>query len=190
MLDIQIQKRHTFKGHTSGIYCLQPIDDHHLLSAGGDGQVVKWNLKNPSDGQVIAKLDSTIYGLLADHDKVLIGENSRALHLLDYSNNTVLRSIEVKSPIFDIHRFGDLYLVGTGAGELLCFDLNLNLVNRVKLSMKSLRSISSHEDHIALAYSDDMLRVVNKELELIHELAGHSLSVFSTPSGMLLRITL
>lgn len=180
MHKIQIQKRHTFKGHSSGIFCLQSIDDHTLLSAGGDGQVVKWNLKEANDGQVIAKLDSTIYSLLVDGNKLLVGENSRAIHLLDLTTKKVLRSVEIKSPIFDIHRVDDQYLVGTGAGELLCFDLLLNLQKRVRLSEKSLRTISSHQGDIALGYSDNIIRILNENFELQEELTEPTLSVFST----------
>ncbi len=179
MPNIKIQKRHTFKGHTSGIFCLQAMNDYEFLSAGGDGQVVKWNLKSHSDGQVIAKLDSNIYGLLVDGDKLLIGENSRAIHMLDLSSNKVLRSVEIKSPIFAIHRVDNQYLVGTGAGELLCFDLHLNLEKRIRLSEKSLRTISSYDGDIALGYSDNRIRILNTKLEVKKELIGHTLSVFA-----------
>jgi len=180
MLNIQIQKRHTFKGHKSGIYCLQSIDDSSFLSAGGDGQVVKWEMKNPSDGQVIAKLDSTIYGLLVDGENLLVGENSRAIHLIDLKTKNVIRSVEIKSPIFDIQRVANQYLVGTGAGELLCFDLSLNLERRMRLSEKSLRTISSHRGDISLGFSDNIIRVLNADFELKEELSEPTLSVFST----------
>ncbi|MCP4456596.1 MAG: WD40 repeat domain-containing protein [Cytophagales bacterium] len=180
MANIQLQKSHTFTGHTSGIFCLQAVDEYHFLSAGGDGQVVSWDLKNLFDGQIIAKLDSIIYGLLTDGDKVLIGESSRALHLLDMTNNIVLRSVEIKSPIFAIHRIGDQYLIGTGAGELLCFDLELNLKKKIRLSEKSLRTISSYQGDIALGYSDNIIRILNEDFELKIELTEPTLSVFST----------
>lgn len=180
MLNIQIQKRHTFKGHTSGIFCLQSLSDREFLSAGGDGQIVKWNLENCQDGQVIARLDSTIYSILVDKEHLLIGENSRAIHLIDLVTRKVIRSVEVKSPIFDIHRDDDLYFVGTGAGELLCFDMNLNLKKRIRLSTGSLRTISSQENYLALGYSDTIIRIVNRKFKLIQELKGHTLSVFAT----------
>ena len=180
MPDIQVLKRHSFKGHTSGIYCLQAIDDATFLSAGGDGQVVKWDLKTGADGQVIAKLDSTIYGLLVDGGNLLVGENSRAVHLIDLGTKNVIRSVEVKSPIFDIQRVGERYLVGTGAGELLCFDLNLNLQKRIRLSEKSLRTISSHRGDIALGFSDSIIRILNQDLELKEELTEPTLSIFAT----------
>ena len=180
MPNIQVQKRHTFKGHMSGIYCLQALQESSILSAGGDGKVVKWDVENLSNGQVIAKLDSTIYALLVDENKLLVGENSRAIHMLDLITNKVLRSVEIKSPIFVIHRVANQYLIGTGAGELLCFDLELNLKNRIRLSQKSLRTISSLDGHLSLGYSDNIIRILDADFELQQQLNGHTFSVFST----------
>ncbi len=179
MPDIQAQKRHTFKGHSSGIFCLTAIDDRTFLSAGGDGNVVKWDVEKFSDGQVIAKLDSVIYALLVDKDRLLVAENSKAIHLLDLSSNKVLKSVEVKTPVFEICKVEDQYLVGTGTGELLSFDSELSLKNRIQFSRKSLRSITAQGDHIALGYSDNIIRIVNRNFELVKELAGHTLSVFA-----------
>ena len=164
----------------SGIYCLQALGQHCILSAGGDGKVVKWDAQNPSDGQVVAKLDSTIYALLVDENRLLVGENSRAVHMLDVPTNKVLRSVEIKSPIFVIYRVADQYLIGTGAGELLCFNLDLTLKKRLRLSEKSLRTISSKDGHIALGFSDNVIRLLDDDFELKHELSGHTSSVFST----------
>ncbi len=180
MPDIQITKRHSFTGHSSGIFDLQAINDHQLLSAGGDGQTVMWDIKNPKDGQVIAKVNSTVYSVLVDGDHLLVGENSRAIHLVRLSDKRPLRSMEIKSPIFAIERIGDSYYVGTGAGELFIFDLELNLEKKVRLAPKSLRSISANDTDIALAYSDNVIRIIDRTtLEPKYEAKGHSLSVFS-----------
>ena len=181
MPHIQISKQHSFKGHNGGIFELQPVNDREFISGGGDGQVVKWNLESLEDGQVIAKVTSTIYGLLVDGSKLLIGENSRGLHLIDITTKAVLRSVEIKAPIFSMLKVKDQYLIGTGAGELFVFDLQLNFTAKIKLSNKSLRSMDANETDISLGYSDHVIRILDKTtLELKYEIKGHKLSVFST----------
>ena len=179
MAQLEIKKIQTFTGHTSGIFCLQSFGEEKFISAGGDGQIVKWNAADEEEGKVIAKVNSTVYGMLVDGDRLVVGENSRALHLIDLIDNKVLRSIEIKSPIFSIERVGDRYLIGTGAGEVLSFDTSLNYLGKVKHSKKSLRAIAIGKGELALGYSDNLIRIVDTEsLEIKYEIEGHRLSVF------------
>ena len=180
MSNIQINKRSTFTGHTSGIYDLKALNNHEFLSAGGDGQIVKWNLQDFDNGQLIARVHSNVYGICVDDSRALIGENSRAIHMINLKNSEVMRSVEVKSPVFVIERINDHYFVGTGAGELLIFDLSLDYVQKFQYSSKSLRTISANETDIALGYSDNIIRILNrKSLKVKYEISEHKLSVFS-----------
>ncbi len=180
MANIQVTKRQTFEGHSSGIFSLQAVNDHEFLSAGGDGQVVMWEVKNPEEGKVIAKVNSTIYGMLVDGDRLLVGENGRGIHMIELSTKEVLRSIEIKAPIFAIHRSEDRYLVGTGAGEIFVFDLSLNYLEKLRPSPKSVRTIDSFQSDLAVGLSDNSIRILDKtSLEQKYEINGHTLSVFS-----------
>lgn len=177
---IQVTRRHKFEGHSSGIFALQSVGEFEFLSGGGDGQVVLWNLKNLDEGRVIAKVGSTIYGMLVDAGRLIVGENGRAIHLIDLDTKEVIRSIEIKAPVFAIHRANDRYFVGTGAGELFVFDLSLNYLNKLRPCTKSVRSIKSFETDLALGLSDNTIRIFDKEtLEQKYEVTGHTLSVFS-----------
>jgi WD40 repeat protein len=156
------------------------VGEKEFISAGGDGQVVRWNPQQPEEGKVIAKVNSTIYGLLVDGDRLVVGENSRAIHLIDLSTNKVMRSVEIKSPMFAIQRLDDRYLVGTGAGEIFVFDLSMNYLAKIKHSTKSVRAFALHASDLAVAYSDNSIRILNPiDFSLKYELAGHSLSVFA-----------
>lgn len=180
MTQIQITKLTNFTGHTSGIFCLQAVDAHTFISAGGDGQVVQWNVKHPEEGKVIAKVNSTIYGLRVDGDRLLVGENGRALHLIDLKQNNVLRSVEIKSPIFAIERLGEYYLIGTGAGEIFVFDTSLNYLQKVRHSTKSVRAFALNASDLAVAYSDNTIRILDPaDFSIKYELSGHTLSVFA-----------
>jgi WD40 repeat protein len=180
MTQIEITKRHTFTGHTSGIFCLQPYGANQFVSAGGDGQIVKWHLDEAEEGKVIAKVNSSIYGMLTAGDRMVVGENSRAIHLIDLIDNKVLRSVELKSPVFAIEKVGERYLIGTGAGEVFTFDESLNFIGKLKHSNKSLRTIATGNGELAMGYSDNIIRIVDAEsLEVKYELAGHKLSIFA-----------
>lgn len=179
MAQIEITKKQTFGGHATGIFCLQPFGRDQFISAGGDGQIVKWSAVSEDEGKVIAKVGSTVYGMLVDGDRLVVGENSRAIHLIDLVENNVLRSIEIKSPIFAIEKVGDRYLVGTGAGEVFIFDPSLNYLGKVRHSSKSLRAIAKGNGELALGYSDNQIRIVDAvTLEVKYSLEGHRLSVF------------
>ena len=180
MANIQINKRHSFTGHSSGIYELNSINDREFISAGGDGQIVRWNLETMDDGQVIAKVGAPVYAVCIDEDRALIGENSRAVHMISLDEAKPIRSVEIKSPIFAMERVDDKYLIGTGAGELLIFDLDLNFIQKLKLAAKSLRCMTQNETDLVLGYSDNVIRVLDKSsLEMRYEITGHSLSVFA-----------
>jgi WD40 repeat protein len=180
MAQLEITKRHTFTGHTGGIFCLQSFEKDQIISAGGDGQIVKWSTGQPEEGKVIAKVNSTVYGMLTVNNRMVVGENSRALHLIDLLENKVLRSVELKSPVFVIEKVGDRFLVGTGAGEILSFDQSLNFLGKTKHSGKSLRCIAAGKGELAMGYSDNLIRIVDVDsLEIKYELEGHKLSVFA-----------
>lgn len=180
MPQVQIIKSHTFSGHSTGIFDLKAVNDHQFLSAGGDGQVVRWDVQEQADGQVIAKVSSNIYAICVDGPHLLVGENSRAIHLISMDDSQVLRSVEIKSPIFSIERIDERYFVGTGAGELFIFDLNLGFRQKIRLAPKSLRTIAHNETDIALGYSDHAIRILDRStLEPKYTLEGHTLSVFS-----------
>ena len=160
---IDVKRVHLFQGHTSGIFDLKALNEHEFVSAGGDGQVVRWSLAKPGDGQLIAKVDSTVYAICVDGERLLVAENGRGLHLLNYQSREVLRSVEIKAPIFAIERIDDRYLVGTGAGELFIFDLHLNCLNKLRPTSKSLRAITYNEVDIACAFSDNSIRILDKK---------------------------
>ena len=125
MPTIQVSKLHSFKGHSSGIYCLELLTESSFISAGGDGQIVKWDVSSFDDGNLIAKVDAPVYGLCIDVNRLLIGESGRAVHMIDIETKSPIRSVAIKAPVFSIRRFGDQFLMGTGAGELIVFDLSL-----------------------------------------------------------------
>ena len=86
MPKIEVVKLATLTGHKDCIYSLENASkDNYFFSAGGDGMVVNWNLENPETGELVAKVNNSVYCLsyLSDTDELLVGENFEGIHKID-----------------------------------------------------------------------------------------------------------
>jgi len=194
---IEVEKNATLTGHRDCIYALEKGgSENNFFSAAGDGMVVHWDLENPENGELIAKVENSVYALkyLEDNHQLLIGHNFQGIHLIDVKSKIELRSAAITdSYIFDIVVFSGKILVATGDGTLVILSLeDLSTLRKIKLSEQSLRSIALSPDgkYIALGYSDSYIRILETDSEqLIYEFEAHKNSVFSlvfSPDGLFL----
>src|SRR5688572_11089127 len=106
MSKVQVTRLHSLTGHRDAIYTLQPSSVENIFFSGaGDGMVVQWDLNNPDQGQLLAKLPNSVYGLhyFKKNDVLVAGQNYEGIHLLDWKNKKVIGSLQfTKAPIFDI----------------------------------------------------------------------------------------
>jgi WD40 repeat protein len=186
MSQVQIQKLHTITGHNDCIYTLQGgIDPGTFFSGAGDGMIVRWNLKDPENGEVIAKLPNSVYALLYDRfsDLLIAGHNYEGIHLLDWKNKKETGSLQLtKSAIFDIQAIEDKLIVASGDGTVNLVDTQqLNILAKAEATNKSARTIAVNEKHgeIAVGYSDHFIRVFDENLSLKAEWKAHENSVFT-----------
>jgi WD40 repeat protein len=186
MTNVQIRKLHTLTGHRDCIYTLQgSASDHVFFSGSGDGMVVRWDLKDPETGELIAKLPNSLYALHynAKRDLVIAGHNYEGIHLLDWKNKKEIGSLQLtKTAIFDIQAFGDDILVASGDGSVTMVDLDkLLVIRKTELSEKSARTIAINPGNgdIAVGYSDNFIRIFDEKLALKAEWQAHANSVFS-----------
>ena len=64
MSALQVKKLHTITGHRDAIYTPEGADQPGVFfSAAGDGMVVRWDLRDPENGEVVAKLPNSVYAL-------------------------------------------------------------------------------------------------------------------------------
>jgi len=119
-LSLHVNKLHSFTGHRDSVYTLQQGPRPELFFSGaGDGLVVSWDLRSPGEGELVARLPNSIYGLLHLPDKGLLvaGQNFSGIHLIDYANKKELASLRLTaSYIFDIQSFENDIVVATGDG--------------------------------------------------------------------------
>jgi WD40 repeat protein len=193
MKQTQIKRLHSLTGHRDAVYTLHPGGEpSRFFSASGDGMIVAWDLKNPESGDVVARLPNSVYALhyLAGPGTLVAGHNYDGIHLLDWKNKKELASLKLTAAaIFDIQSFGDRLLVASGDGVINVVDLKtLNIVNRVKTSNKSARTIALNRTtgEVAVGFSDFFVRVFDEDLRLTHEWQAHQNSVFTlrySPDG-------
>ncbi|HRJ31758.1 MAG TPA: WD40 repeat domain-containing protein [Cyclobacteriaceae bacterium] len=193
MSKVDVKRVHNITGHRDSIYTLQQADRHNLFFSGsGDGMVVLWNLENPEEGELIAKLPHSIYALHVEPSGLLVvGHNYDGIHLVDWKNKRAGGSLKMtQSAIFDIQSLGQRLFIADGGGTLTELDLqSLIISNAVKHSGKSARSIAINKasGEIAVGYSDCYIRVFDADtLTMKYEWAAHANSVFTiryTPDG-------
>ncbi|MBV6646789.1 MAG: WD40 repeat domain-containing protein [Cyclobacteriaceae bacterium] len=195
MSKVLVEKVKTIKGHTDCLYTLAARDDRRFFSAGADGMVVEWDLSDPEDGQLIAKIPSSIYSLcyIVQKGRLILGQNFSGIHLIDVESKKETGSLQLTtSAIFDIKHHHDKILVATGSGEVLVVHEDLQIIKRLHHSDKSARTIEvlPNQNQFAVGYSDNHIRIFDLEsFELIKELDAHKISVFALkmhPNGKLL----
>lgn len=190
MSTIEVKKLHTFLGHNDSIYSLQELDEDRFVSAGGDGMVVMWDLKSPDEGEVIVKVNGSVYALTYDplEGFLYLGQNNQGVHKIDLKAKKEVKSIQLgEHQIFDLKLVNNRLWVGLSNGEIVILSKDLAVENRKRFTQQRVRSFDVFGEHVAVGFSDNVTRIVVKEsLEVIFELKGHKNSVFASkyhPSG-------
>ena len=196
MNKVTVNKLQTLKGHNDAIYTLIGVGESYFLSGAGDGMVAMWNLKDPENGQLIAKVPASVYALAyhAQSEQLVVGQNFEGIHFIDVASKTETGSLKINDKaIFDLQFVGDKLLVGTGSGEVYVVDWQQNsILKTLNYSTMSARAIAVHPENreFAIGYSDHSIRVFDStRFELIREIKSHTNSVFTlkySPDGQYL----
>ncbi|MFD2037006.1 WD40 repeat domain-containing protein [Belliella marina] len=187
MSKIQVNKLHTLTGHNDCIYALaEGFDPRFFYTGSGDGMVVEWDLINPKDGKLIAKLPHSVYALEVDKEKKLlfIGHNFEGIHVIDLQDNKEIWSLKITDQsIFDIKSVGNELFVATGDGVITVIDITERSIKKhLKLSSKSARvmAVDQEKKNLAIGFSDHSIKVINTDDHAPTQLLnGHSNSVFA-----------
>jgi WD40 repeat protein len=166
MHKVNVAKLNTFAGHRDPVYALQPSNKSNIFFSGsGDGMIVQWDMNKPDEGQLIAKLPNSVYGLYyhAENNLLLAGHNYDGIHVLDWENKKELASLHItKAAIFDIQSFGNRIFAACGDGSLVCINLErLVVTDQNKHSESKARTIAIHagRGELAVGYSDSYIRI-------------------------------
>lgn len=188
MSKIQVRKLHTLTGHNDCIYALiEGVDPQFFYTGSGDGMVVEWDLAEPKNGKLLARLPHSVYALATDPKRnwLIIGHNFEGIHIIDLKNSKEIWSLKLTDQaIFHIAVWKDIILVGAGDGVLTVVDIEARAVRKhVKISTKSIRvmDIAPKKQHLALGLSDHSIKILDlaNDFQPIASLTQHTNSVFA-----------
>jgi WD repeat-containing protein 61 len=188
MSKIQVNKLHTLTGHNDCIYALtEGVNPRYFYTGAGDGMVVEWDLDDPLNGKLIAKVSHSVYALTVDRQKnlLVVGHNFEGIHVIDLIQKKEIWNIKLTDQaIFDLKVIGENLLVATGDGVLVLVDLQDRAVKRhIKLSTKSIRvmAVAEKKQQLALGLSDHSIKILDiaNGFQPLANLIGHNNSVFA-----------
>jgi WD repeat-containing protein 61 len=185
---IQVTKIAQLRGHKASVFAFAKADDpHHFLSGAGDGWIVQWNLKEPGNGKLIAKVPENIFSLfnISDQQLIIAGNMNGGVHWIDLNNPEKTKNIaHHQKGVFDIQLIDNqVYTLG-GGGMLTRWSIaERRALESFHITNQSLRAMSFSEDRneIAIAASDNNIYILDaKSLSINHLIRNaHENSVFT-----------
>jgi len=185
---ITVKEYTQLEGHKQGVYALLNLRGSSVIvSAGGDGAVVKWDLDengpvrmNPEPsvaGVLFAQLPEPVFCLMEGLDGVIWAGTQGGL-VFKLVSGEAPRMIKLgTSSVFFISRWMDGRIaVGLGSGKLVFLDDELQLLDRVSLGKKSLRCCLG--DRGLIGGSDGLIWRLDAQGNILAGWEANSPSVF------------
>ncbi len=187
MPKINVEKIQTLTGHKDCLYTIEKGEDSsRFFSAGGDGIVAHWDLNNPDLGEMVAKVQNSVYALsfIEEKNQLIVGHNYEGIHLVDVLQKKEIKSAQItKSAIFDIKQVENIILSACSDGQIILSDINdLSTLGKLKLSDKSARTIALNpsKKEIAVGFSDNSIKIIDTiKWEIKKSFEAHKNSVFT-----------
>ena len=95
MNKVTVSKLHTLTGHRDAIYTIAGIDNRHFLSGAGDGMAVIWDIENPEEGRLLAKVPASIYAVRYHpfRKQAIVGQNFEGIHFIDIVSRKEVKTL-------------------------------------------------------------------------------------------------
>ena len=175
-------------GHNASVFALSPYETPNtFLSGAGDGWVVEWNVDEPENGRLIAKIETQIFYLhyISQQHGIIVGNMNGGVHWVNLqdTNNTSNIAHHKKGVFGIIHIKEHVYTIG-GAGWLTRWDINKQRTSdSLQLSHASLRCIdySPLRNELVIGASDNNIYFVDPDSLTVKmkKEAAHQNSVFA-----------
>ena len=178
----------TLKGHNAAVYALSNFqNEDEFLSAGGDGWVAQWDIKDKENGRLLAKTGASNFSMnYSKRDNILsVGDIHGDLHIVKLEEKNEPRKISYhKKGIFGIHRLGEDLLTLAGDGLLTLWDAkSLSKKESIQLSFNRIRGFAEAEKRgfLLIGSSDKNIYFIEKDKFIIKDSVrqAHLNSVFA-----------
>ena len=188
MRGVEILYNGVLEGHKDAVYALVAGTIPEILfSAGGDGMIIRWDLANKGDGELVARLPSAVYDLqyFEDADLIMAGTRFGSLYTLDLKTHKQKALIDLKQDIFKLCFLREQNLVAAACAGGYLYVVHaetLEIVHEIHPGEASCRTLalSPEGPHLASGWSDGMIRVYETtSFAEVQSFAAHSPSVFS-----------
>jgi len=185
--NLTVKKIAQLTGHNGAVYALSPDEaENNILSGAGDGWVVRWNLDDPENGRLIAKIETNVFALypLLEQRRVVAGNMNGGVHWIHLDEPERTKNIaHHRKGVYGIERIGEhLYTLG-GSGMLTRWSIEeTRTLESFQLTNESLRGMdfSAKRHEIAIGASDNHIYLLDAEtLALKAKIAAHENSVFT-----------
>lgn len=187
-MNISVHSIARLTGHNAAIFGLTPYQEpRYLLSAAGDGWIVKWDLENPDMGKLVAKVDTQVFSLcyMPEQDRIIAGNMNGGVHWVNVNQPDQTRNIaHHQKGVYAIQAWERAIFTAGGQGVLTRWDADKGRsLESVQLSTQSLRSIALHPNGklLAVGASDHHIYLLElPSMRMVHTLyKAHENSVFS-----------
>lgn len=184
---MHIQLLHTCTGHRASIYAMaQGRDARHVLTAGGDGWIVEWNLDAPDTGRVIANAGTQIFSFCTlGPERMVAGDMNGGLHWINLKAPEENRDLaHHRKGVFELLQVGASVFSAGGDGVLTRWDTATGRAQEsLQLSSQALRALafSPERRELAVGASDNSIYFIDPETFVLkHTLPdAHTNSVFT-----------
>lgn len=185
---MKIAKRHTCTGHRAAVYALAAgKDTRRLLSAGGDGWIVDWDLDNPENGHLLASVETQVFSLifLPENNMLVAGNMNGGLHWIDLATPDRTRNVQHhRKGVYDLKSWNGWLFSAGGDGLLTRWAADTGrTVESYQLANQALRSIAlaPGRAEIAIGSSDHSIYLLDLETFALRQTlkAAHTNSVFT-----------
>ncbi len=183
---LNVEPIEKLSGHKGAVYSIVASQNKNsFYSAGGNGMLLKWDLKNTFSAKLLAQIPSNIFTILPLEDRgiLLAGSLQGILYCFDLKQNRLFKELHFGKTVFDVKLYKDKIAVIDGTGKLTSISLDdFSFIKQIKLSAKSIRSIHfiKKSGGIVLGSSDSQIYVLNNFSPPATKLKHHSGSVFSS----------
>lgn len=195
-MKVTVSKTNSCIGHRDCVYALGGSNGQHFFSSGGDGMIVKWDLDNPDNGELLAQVPTSVYALkfIEESNTLVVGQNFEGLQLVNVDQKRIEHSMKIgDTTIFSIESVDDHLIVGLKSGVVLIVKLDpIMPVKRLEYAHESARAIdvSRSRNEFAVGYSDNKIRIFDLDtFSIKKEINAHANSVFTvrySPDGQYL----